>query len=211
MVGKLKLWGLTGGIGSGKSTVGKMIVALGVPVLDADQIAREISAPGQPAHGEIARAFPSAVDPDGSINRKRLGAQVFADPAARKQLEAITHPRIQEGAQAAARALAAAGHTLAFYEASLLVETGRHRDFDGLVVVSASEDRQLERAMARDGVTRSETLARLRAQLPLADKRRVATVIIDNNGDLAATQQQVGALVARLRQEEKAAEEEGHR
>jgi dephospho-CoA kinase len=198
VVGKLKFWGLTGGIGSGKSTVGRMIAARGIPVLDADQIAREVSAPGQPAHAEIARAFPAVVDADGSINRKRLGAEVFADPIARKQLEAITHPRIQERAQAAARALEAAGHPLAFYEASLLVETGRHNDFDGLVVVSASEDRQLERAMARDGVGRDETLARLRAQLPLAAKRQVATVIIDNDGDLASTQKQVDALLARL-------------
>jgi dephospho-CoA kinase len=199
VLGKLQLWGLTGGIGSGKSTVGRMIAALGVPVLDADQIARDVTAPGQPAHAEIARAFPAAMDPDGTINRKRLGAHVFADPAARRQLEAITHPRIQQRAQEQARALAAAGHTLAFYEASLLVETGRHRDFDGLAVVSATEDRQLERAMARDGVTRAETLARLRAQLPLEAKRQVANVIIDNDGDLAATRRQVEALVTRLR------------
>jgi dephospho-CoA kinase len=199
VVGKLQFWGLTGGIGSGKSTVGQMIAALGVPVLDADRIAREVTAPGQPAHAAIARAFPSAIDPDGSINRKRLGAQVFADPAARKQLEAITHPQIQARAEELARALEAAGHTLAFYEASLLVETGRHREFDGLVVVSASEGRQLERAMARDGASRTETLARLRAQLPLAAKRQVATAIIENDGDLAATQQQVEALIERLR------------
>jgi dephospho-CoA kinase len=199
VVGKLALWGLTGGIGSGKSTVRQMIAALGVPVLDADQIAREITAPGQPAHAEIARQFPSAIDGDGSINRKRLGALVFSDPAARKQLEAITHPRIQARAQELARALAAAGHTLAFYEASLLVETGRQKDFDGLVVVSASEERQLERAMARDGSNRDEILARVRAQLPLAAKREVANVIIDNDGDLATTSRQVEALVTRLR------------
>lgn len=199
VVGKLKLWGLTGGIGSGKSTVGQMIAALGVPVLDADQIAREVTRPGQPAHAEIARVFPDVIDADGSINRRRLGAQVFSDPIARKQLEAITHPRIQAGALAAAAALEAAGHRLAFYEASLLVETGRHRDFDGLVVVSASEERQLERAMRRDGASRAETLSRLHAQLPLAEKRKVATAIIDNDGELTATRQQVEALVGRLR------------
>jgi dephospho-CoA kinase len=194
----MQLWGLTGGIGSGKSTVGRLIAAHGVPVLDADQFARDVITPGQPAHAEVARAFPGVIDADGSVSRKRLGALVFADPAARRQLESITHPRIQERARAAAQALADAGHPLAFYEASLLVETGRHGDFDGLVVVSASEDRQVERAMARDAAARAEVLARLRAQLPLEAKRKVATVVIDNDGDLGATKAQVDALLARL-------------
>jgi dephospho-CoA kinase len=201
VVGKLKLVGLTGGIGSGKSTVGRMIAELGVPVLDADQIAREVVAPGQPAHAEIAAAFPDVMvaGPSGAtIDRKRLGARVFADPAARKRLEAITHPRIQARAQQLAEALEAAGHRLAFYEASLLVETGRHGEFDGLVVVSASEATQIERAMQRDGASRAEVLARLSAQLPLADKRRVATAIIDNDGDLLATRAAVVALVRSL-------------
>ena len=200
VVGQLKLVGLTGGIGSGKSTVGRIIQALGVPVLDADQIARDVVAPGQPAHADIARVFPEVIQADGTIDRKRLGAKVFADPAARKRLEAITHPHIQARALAAAQALAAAGHRLAFYEASLLVETGRHRDFDGLVVVSASEEHQVARAMARDGASTTDVRARIRAQLPLADKRKAATAIIDNDGDLAATQRQVEALVAELRQ-----------
>lgn len=197
MVGKLKLIGLTGGIGSGKSTVGRLIAALGVPVLDADQIAREIVAPGQPAHGEIAAAFPEVMTA-GVIDRKRLGARVFADPAARKQLEAITHPRIQARAQQLAEALEAAGHRLAFYEASLLVETGRQADFDGLVVVMASEPTQIARAMGRDGASRADVLARLSAQLPLADKKKVATALIDNDGPLEATRLQVEALVRSL-------------
>ena len=199
VVGKLKLIGLTGGIGSGKSTVGRIIEGLGVPVLDADRFAREVVAPGQPAHAAIAQVFPEVIAADGSIDRKRLGARVFASPADRRRLEAITHPYIQAAALAAAQALAAAGHTLAFYEASLLVETGRHRDFDGLVVVSAAEATQLARAQLRDGVNRAEVLARVRAQLPLEEKRKVATAVIDNDGDLAATQRQVEALVAELR------------
>jgi dephospho-CoA kinase len=199
VVGKLKLIGLTGGIGSGKSTVGRMIAALGVPVLDADQIAREIVAPGQPAHAEIAAAFPEVmVGAPPNIDRKRLAARVFTDATARKRLEAITHPRIQARAQQLAEGLEAAGHRLAFYEASLLVETGRHADFDGLVVVSASEPTQIERAMRRDGANRADVLARLQAQLPLAEKRRVATAVIDNDGDLAATGAAVEALVRSL-------------
>src|SRR5689334_11953388 len=99
--------------------------------------------------------------PDGArtIDRKRLGARVFADPAARKRLEAITHPRIQARANELAQALEAAGHRLAFYEASLLVETGRHGEFDGLVVVSASEPTQIARAMTRDGASEADVRA----------------------------------------------------
>lgn len=199
VVGKLKLYGLTGGIGSGKSTVGRLLAARGVPVLDADALARAVVEPGQPAHAEIARLFPEVIDAAGAIDRQRLGTRVFADPAARLALERITHPRIQAAADEAARALEAAGHTLAFYEASLLVEAGRHRDFDGLVVVCAGEETQVARAMARSGMTREEVVARMRAQLPLAEKRRVATHVIDNDGDLAATERQVEALIAELR------------
>lgn len=198
-MGQLKLVGLTGGIGSGKSTVARQIAALGVPVIDADQVARWIMAPGEPAHAEIAGAFPDVLAADGTIDRKRLAAQVFADSAARMKLEAITHPRIAERVWQEADRLAAAGHRLAFYEASLLVETGRHHEFDGLVVVTASPEQQLARATARDGTTRAAVEARMRAQLPLAEKLKVATAVIDNDGDLAETQRQVEALVARLR------------
>jgi len=193
--------GLTGGIGSGKSTVARMIAELGVPVLDADELAREVVAPGQPAAAEIVAAWPAVARPGGGIDRARLAGIVFADPAdpaARLRLEAITHPRIQELGEARAGALAAAGHRQAFYEASLLVETGRHRDFDGLVVVTCSPERQLARAVAR-GLSPDEARARMAAQLPLADKVRAATHVIDNDDDLEATRAQVEKLVASLR------------
>jgi dephospho-CoA kinase len=196
---RLKLVGLTGGIGTGKSTVAGMIRAAGVPVLDADQLARDVVAPGQPAHAAIAALWPEVIGADGAIDRKRLGARVFGDAADRARLEAITHPRIQEAAEAAARALEAQGHRLAFYEASLLVETGRQGDFDGLVVVTADEEQQLARVQARDHSTREQALARLRAQLPAEEKRRVATHLVDNSGDLEATRRQVDQLIADLR------------
>jgi len=199
VIGKLRFVGLTGGIGTGKSTVAQMIRAAGVPVLDADVLARQVVEPGQPAHAEIAAAWPDVIGPGGAIDRKRLGARVFSDAAARARLEAITHPRIQERAEAAARELEAAGQRLAFYEASLLVESNRHRDFDGLVVVTASEEQQLARAIARDGSTREQALARLRSQMPAEEKRRAATHVIDNSGGLASTQRQVDQLIAALR------------
>jgi dephospho-CoA kinase len=199
VIGRLELVGLTGGIGTGKSTVAEMIRALGIPVIDADQLSREAMAPGQPAHAEIAAAWPEVVAPDGTIDRRKLGQRVFTDPAARRRLEAITHPRIHELCLHRGRALADAGHRLAFYEASLLVEAGRHRDFDGLVLVTAGEEQQIARVQARDRSSREAALARLRAQLPEAEKKRLATHLIDNSGDRESTRAQVEALVAQLR------------
>jgi dephospho-CoA kinase len=194
----LKVLGLTGGIASGKSTVAGMLAARGVPVIDADQLLREVQEPGRPAHAEIAAAWPEALAPDGTIDRRRLGEVVFRDPAARARLEAITHPRIRALSDARLAGLAAAGHPLAIYEASLLVEAGRHEDLDGLIVVRTSPARQLERVLARGGLTRAQAEARIAAQLPLEDKLRVATHVIDNDGDRAATEAQVESLLAAL-------------
>lgn len=195
----LKVLGLTGGIGSGKSTVARLIAGLGVPVLDADQLSREVVEPGQPAHADVVKEWPQVVDGDGRVDRKRLGAIVFADPAARARLEAIMHPRIMALSEARFAELAAKGHTLAFYEATLLVETGRYKDFDGLVVVTASPETQLERVLARGGLTPEQAQARIEAQLPLLAKVRVADHLIDNDGTLADTQAQVERLIAGLR------------
>ncbi|HVZ88541.1 MAG TPA: dephospho-CoA kinase [Polyangia bacterium] len=195
----LRVFGLTGGIGTGKSTVAEMFAARGVPVVDADQLAREVVAPGTPGHADIAAAWPETIDASGALDRKRLGALVFADPAARARLEAILHPRISEAAATRLTALAAAGQTLALYEAALLVETGRHRDFDGLIVVTASPETQIARALSRGGLTRADAEARIRAQLPAAEKVRLATHLIDNDGPLAETKAQVDRLLVQLR------------
>jgi len=194
----LKLVGLTGGIATGKSTVARLIAQRGIPIVDADQLAREAVEPGQPALAEIARLWPQAISGDGRLDRKRLGGIVFADPDARRRLEAILHPRISELCDARAAALAAAGHKLAFYEASLLVETGRHRDLDGLLVVDAPEDVRIARVVSRDGTTPAAVRARIAAQLPMTDKRRVATAIIDNAGDLPALETQLDRALTQL-------------
>lgn len=197
----LKVLGLTGGIGTGKSTVARMFAARGVPVVDADALARVVVAPGLPAQADIAAAWPEVIAADGGIDRKRLGEIVFADPAARVRLQAITHPRIQTASAERLAALAAAGHRLALYEAPLLVESGRQRDFDGLIVVTASEATQIARVRARDGLSQAQAEARIRAQLPTADKVRLATFVIDNDGDLTRTEAAVEALLHRLRSE----------
>jgi len=194
-----KLVGLTGGIGTGKSVVARMIRDLGVPVIDADLLARQVVEPGQPAHAEIVAAWPDVVESSGSIDRKKLAERIFADPTSRARLEAITHPRITQRALEQADGLRQQGFQLALLEAALLVEAGQRIRLDGLVVVVASEEQQLGRVMARDGCSRSQALARLHAQLPLEEKRRAATDVIDNSGDEAATQRQVEALVHKLR------------
>jgi len=194
-----KLIGLTGNIGSGKSTVARMFAARGIPVIDADSLARELQAPGQPAHAAIAAAWPEAIGPDGVLNRKRLGDIVFSAPKALKQLEAIMHPRIQALSRARVDAFSDAGHRLVIYEASLLIESGRDKELDGLIVVTASPATRIARVVARDGVREDDVRARMRAQLAQEDKVRLATHVIDNDGDLAGTEAQVDRVLAELR------------
>ncbi|SRR5579883_2057075 len=187
--------GLTGGIASGKSTVAQAFRDLGAVVIDADQVARDVVAPGQPALADIVRTFGAEVLlPDGALDRRKLAARVFADPEARRALNAITHPRIAaETARRIAEARAS-GAPLVVYEASLLVENGIHRGFDALVVVGLPPEEQVRRAVARDGFTEDEAQSRLAAQLPLADKLAVADYAIDNAGSPEATRRQVEAV-----------------
>ncbi|MEM9489935.1 MAG: dephospho-CoA kinase, partial [Myxococcota bacterium] len=182
--------GLTGGIASGKSTVAAALRELGAQVIDADQLARQVVEPGQPAFTEIADRFGARViDPDGRIDRKALGAIVFADPKARRDLEAITHPRIRAASGAAIVELAAKGHDPIIYEAALIVEKALHEQpwMDGLIVVAVPLEVQRQRLMARDGMTFEAAEQRLAAQLPLADKVAAADHVIDNAGSVADT------------------------
>lgn len=179
--------GLTGGIASGKSTVGRFFRELGVHVVDADQVAREVVAPGTDGLAEVVRAFGTEVlAADGSLDRKQLGGIVFADPAKRKILEGITHPRIGARSMEDLAALAQRGDPYAVYEATLLVENGSYRMMAALVVVAAAEDTQIARVVARDGLTEDDARARIGAQLPLAQKIAVADHVVWNDGDLAA-------------------------
>jgi len=180
------LFGLTGGLASGKSSVGARWKARGLPVIDADELAREIVAPGSAALQEIVRTFGKGIlKKDGSLDRKRLADQVFADPDARKTLEAITHPRIVAAAMARASDLESQDEPLGCYEATLIVERSVADNFRPLVVVSASERAQIARAMSRDKISEADARARLAAQLPLAEKAALADYVIDNNRDLS--------------------------
>jgi dephospho-CoA kinase len=197
----VRIYGLTGGIASGKTSVGKMFRKLGAPIIDADLLAREVVQPGSDALADIEAHFGRAlIQEDGQLDRKALGALVFADEEARAALNRITHPRIAAAGQAAAGALAESGEPLALYEAALIVENQLHlqNDMCGLIVVSVPENVQIERLQARDGIDEAAARARIAAQLPLAEKLKVATHVIDNSGSLADTESQVTALWAKL-------------
>jgi dephospho-CoA kinase len=197
----VRIWGLTGNIGSGKSTVGRMLRAQGIPVIDADRIAREVVEPGRPALRDIASRFPGVLLPDGSLDRKALAQRVFNDFREREALNHIIHPRIAEEVAARMGALAGAGHAVAVYEAALIVENRLQDGLDGLIVVTAPPEVQVARLRLRDGMTDAEARARIAAQLPAAEKVRYATVVIENSGSEDELAQKVDQLVARIREE----------
>jgi len=172
--------GLTGGIACGKSTVAGLLRARGVPVLDLDQVARDVVAPGEPALAEIAAAWPQVVV-DGRLDRKALGAVVMSDPDARRTLEGFTHPRIWERMEAWLSARASEGASVAAVEAALMVETGSYRRYDKLLVVSCAPAVQRARLAAREGYDPVTVERWLAAQMPLADKEAVADVVIHND------------------------------
>ena len=189
--------GLTGGIASGKSTVAGMLAERGAAVIDADQLARKVVEPGQPALAELVARFGAAIlTADGQLDRKRLGAIAFSDEAARADLNRITHPRIAAASAQAIAAWADAGANVVFYEAALLVENRTYTSLSGLIVVGAPDEVQVSRVMVRDGLTADEARARIAAQLPLAQKTAVATWVIENSGDLDALTREVDRVVA---------------
>lgn len=182
----MRLIGLTGGIASGKSAVAHMLRRAGVPVVDADVLAREAVGPGTEALSAIQRRFgPSVLAPDGSVDRKALGALVFADEAARRELNAIVHPAVATLAMARLEALRDQGAPVAVYEVPLLFESGLEGMMDATLLVAAPEAAQISRMGSRDGLDEAAARARMAAQLPLAEKRRRATAVIDNDGTLA--------------------------
>jgi dephospho-CoA kinase len=195
----LKL-GLTGGIASGKSTVAEILRELGFPVLDADSISHKLMEPGQAAHDEILQTFGADLaDSSGHINRHKLAAVVFADPAKLAQLNSILHPRVDQIIFNQLEDWQKSGaHAAAFVEAALLIEAGMASRLDGLVVAWCTPEQQLERLRAR-GMSETEARRRIAAQLPLEEKLKRATYTIDCSGTLEETRAQVQALAANLR------------
>ncbi len=187
--------GLTGGIASGKSTVAKFFAALGVPIIDTDQVARQVVEPGQPPLERLVERFGSAIlTPDGHLDRPKLREIVFSDPKARADLEALTHPAIGTAVEAWS---AAAGGPYQILIIPLLVEKNLASQVDRVLVVDCNEDTQIRRLQARDGSTAEQARAILNAQTSRTARLKTAHDVIENEGDLSAVRDQVSALHAR--------------
>lgn len=190
---------LTGGIATGKSYVAARIRRAGVPVVDADVLARDVVSPGTPGFAAVVARFgPGVVAVDGHLNRPALGAIVFTDPEARRDLESIVHPAVRAGIEAF---MAAVPPDTAFAVADipLLFETGRSHEFDVVVVAACTPEQQLARVVARDGLSTEQARARLAAQWPIADKVRLAHHVVDTGGTFADTDAAVDDLLVKLR------------
>jgi len=195
--------GLTGGIASGKSTAAKFFGALGVPILDSDQVAREVVEPGQPPLERLVERFGRGIlTPDGHLDRPALRNIVFSDPKARADLENLTHPAI--GAALEARS-AAAGGAYQILVIPLLVEKNLSAHVDRVLVVDCEEELQIRRLHARDGSTRAQAQAILDAQVSRGARLKAANDVITNDADMSAVQAQVAVLHARYLQLARAA------
>jgi dephospho-CoA kinase len=191
--------GLTGGIACGKSQVLRRLELRGCRTLDLDRVAHDVMAPGGSAHADVVAAFgPGILRADGAVDRKALGALVFQDHAARERLNQIVHPRVRIEERRRVAALAGEAAAVVVVDAALLVEAGLHLRFDRLVVVHCAPDEQLRRLMERDGLSRVDAEARLRAQMTAAEKRRFAHLEVDTSGSLAETDAAADALAAIL-------------
>ena len=205
MTGKLYRIGLTGGIASGKSTVGAMLRQMGAVVIDTDLIAHEVTAPGSGAVMEMSRRYGSdIVKDDGSLRRDVVGKIVFSDPVEKKWLEALLHPLIRAEAEKQAQAAFEAGQRVVVLDVPLLFESGWNGKVDEIWTVYTPQAIQEERLQRRDGYTDSEIADRLASQWPIDEKAKRADVVIDNTGLPESTRRQVevawNAVVNRLRE-----------
>ncbi|SES02727.1 dephospho-CoA kinase [Salisediminibacterium halotolerans] len=188
--------GLTGGIASGKSTVGNMMKEYGIPVIDADEISRAVVAPGEETLEQIKTHFGQRViHSDGTLNREELGTIVFSRPEERETLNELIHPAVRKRMQDMAEAKKQAGYQLIVLDIPLLVENSLFYLVDETVVVYAPREIQRKRLMARNGYSEEEADQRLAAQMPIDEKRSYADHIIDNSGSLAETKSQVEQLI----------------
>jgi dephospho-CoA kinase len=191
---------ITGGAGTGKSTVARMFKELGAEVLDADAMAREAVAVGAPAWVELRRLYGAEFfHENGELNRSRLAQKVFADPEARRRLDGLIHPRVEAELKARVAELARRGAALVLVEVPLLFETGREAAFDRVIVVAAPEADQVRRLRARDHRGEAEIRGILAAQWRLADKVARGDYVVDNGGELSFTEQQVKIIWGELK------------
>ena len=195
--------GLTGGIASGKSTVGTMFVELGCHLLDSDRVTHRLLEPGQPVHNAVAREFGDRIlAADGTIDRGVLGDIVFKNPEARQKLNSLVHPAVIQRQKEWLEEMAVQDPTgIAIVDAALMIEVGTYKNYDKLVVVTCSPEVQKRRFRERSPHLTDEQIdARIRSQMPLTEKVKYADFVIDNSGDLSATRRQVEEVNSRLRE-----------
>jgi dephospho-CoA kinase len=193
--------GLTGGVASGKTALSQVLKEEGAYIIDADQIARELVQPHQPAWNDLVGAFGKEIlQEDGSIHRKKLADKVFADPEKRKLLNQILHPRIKEEMDRRTREIGQKDpEAIVVIDAPLIVELGDHREMDKLIVVTSTQTQQIERLKERDGINPEEALRILSSQMPVEEKVKLADYVIRNEGSLEETKESVKGVFKELR------------
>ena len=196
----MKLIGLTGGIASGKSTVAAILARLGAAVINADELSREVVQPGKEAWKEIVDLFgPEILQKDNTLDRRKLRKIVFDRPAARKQLEAIIHPRVRALAEAKIQELATAGHSVIVYEVPLLFEVQLHHWLRPVILVACDANTQKTRLRQRDRLTETEAQKHIKAQMSLDEKRKLADYIIENNGSFEELEHRVQSVLDEIK------------
>lgn len=196
----MRIIGLTGGTGSGKSAAGKRFAELGIPVIDADAIGHALIAPGGAAEAAVREAFGDAVLSGGTIDREKLGARVFGDAAARAQLNAIVHPLLAGEVARRCMELAAQGQEVVLLDAALLGENGQRETFlSGLILVLASEETRRDRLVRQRGMDARRAEAQIRAQRPPEEKRELADWVILNDGSIEALERRVDEIAGEIR------------
>ena len=199
----MSVYGLTGGIGSGKSTVASILQESGIPVVLADDVGRQVAAKGSDGLAEIVNSFGiDILDATGELDRRRLGTLIFNNPDRRRHLESILHPRVRDLSQEIFRNLEQAGNQIVIYESALLYETQRHTEMRGVILITASEEQRIARVRSRDGSDEEDVRKRIRAQMNEEEKRGLADHIVDNSGDLQTLQGNVSSLIEELRQQQ---------
>ena len=194
--------GLTGGIGSGKSTVAKALRLKGFAVIDADEMARRAVSPGSPGLNAVVQTFGQKIlNPDGSLDRKALGAAVFSDASQLETLEKIIHPQVQELVRKERELLERQGHTLLFYDVPLLYEKALEKQFDAVLVVDCPEPERIRRVQLRDGLSETEIKKRLAHQLPLENKVKKAHYVVENQGDLKDLETQLDRIIEKMKRD----------
>ena len=195
--------GLTGGIATGKSAVSKLFVECGASLIDADVLAREAVAPGQPTLRKIAETFGrEMLRPDGTLDRDRLGKVVFGDPTQLEKLNAIVHPYVAVAQEQRSREIAGKDpHAVIVYDAALLIEAGAQTRMDKIIVVTADAQTQLTRLKARDRLSTEEAKRRIAAQMPLAEKIKVADYVIDGTLPLEQLRKEVRRIYDELKRQ----------